>query len=55
MRNQKDKLPIQVEVPFKETLSKDQLCYAVIELVKSLTFQRRQIPQTIDSLRRELR
>ena len=47
--------PVYAEVPFKEALSKEHVCYAVTELIKSLIFQRRQIPQTVDSLRKEIK
>ena len=55
MRSRKENLPIYLDIPFKEILCKEQTSYIVIELIKSLLYQRQQIPQTIDTLRIELR
>ena len=55
MRNRKENLPIYLDLPFKEILCKEQISYIVIELIKSLLFQRQQIPMTVDTLRNELR
>merc|ERR1712223_798898 len=54
MRSRKENLPIYLDIPFKEILCKEQTSYIVIELIKSLLYQRQQIPQTIDTLRIEL-
>ena len=46
--------PIFVDVKFEETLHKDQCLFIMLELVKNLIYQRRQIPLTFDTLKREI-
>ena len=46
--------PIFVDVKFEETLHKDQCLFIILELVKNLIYQRRQIPLTFDTLKREI-
>ena len=42
---------LKVDLHFDDISADDQLILIVLELVKSLLYQRRQIPQTLDSLR----
>ena len=47
--------PIFIDVKFEETLSKENCLFIMLELVKNLIYQRRQIPLTFDTLNREIR
>jgi hypothetical protein len=46
--------PIDLDIHFQETLNPQSVSHVVIELVKNLLFQRHQIPQTFDGLKREI-
>ena len=46
--------PIFVDVKFEESLSKEHCLYIMLELVKNLIYQRRQIPLTFETLKREI-
>lgn len=46
---------LQLDVKFEESLSKEQCWYVTNELMKNLIFQRRQIPLTFETLKREIR
>merc|ERR1712223_1639919 len=45
--------PIFIDVKFEETLSKENCSLIMLELIKNLIYQRRQIPLTFDTLKRE--
>merc|ERR1712080_511312 len=47
--------PVFVDVKFEETLSKENCLFIMLELVKNLIYQRRQIPLTFGTLKREIR
>ena len=47
--------PIFVDVKFEESLSKEHCLFIMLELVKNLIYQRRQIPLTFETLAREIR
>ena len=46
--------PIFVDVKFEESLSKEHCLFIMLELVKNLIYQRRQIPLTFETLKREM-
>jgi len=46
--------PIFVDVKFEESLSKEHCLFIMLELVKNLIYQRRQIPLTFETLKREI-
>lgn len=49
-----DKDPIELDIHFQEPLNSMGVTHVVTELFKSLLFQRHQIPQTVDALRRDV-
>ena len=46
--------PIFVDVKFEESLSKEHCLFIMLELMKNLIYQRRQIPLTFETLKREV-
>ena len=46
--------PIEVDIHFQETLTRENVAYIAVELIKNLIFQRHQLPMPYDAVKREV-